>query len=197
MSYSAIHLCTGSSIFNLPSITDICLFNLCNNNTMLYNNTIKGVPINMTCAWHLKIIFFLYHDLSFSFSIWQPIKKIFFISLFSWGFFQIFYYRFLSFLIVRTVEGQSRPKYIFNKMWKLRCLKISNPTIWVPMNDERPFPKRQFPKVMFPSGNLLRLCSQVATSQTVHLSKSDPAATLCPHCSLKRPFRTFFQAHSL
>ena len=127
----------------------------------------------------------------------SPLKKIFFNSLFSWGFFHIFYYRFLSFLIVRTVEGQSRPKYIFNKMWKLRCLKISNPTIWVQMNDERPFPKRQFPKVMFPSGNLLRLCSQVATSQTVHLSKSDPAATLCPHCSLKRPFRTFFQAHSL
>jgi len=43
------------------------------------------------------------------------------------------------------------------------------------MNDDR-----YFPKGLLPSCNFLRLCSQVAASQTVQLPKSDPVATLSP-----------------
>ena len=69
----------------------------------------------------MKIIFFPYHDLSsFPFCPFDSpfFLIIFFVCLFSFGF-NNFFIDFDGYYVVRTDEGQPRPKYIFNKCVEL------------------------------------------------------------------------------
>jgi len=71
---------------------------------------------------YLQIIFFPFHDLS-SFPYSCPFDGrffliIFFVCLFIFLWFLTFIIiHFDGYYIVRTDEGQPRPKYIFNNMW--------------------------------------------------------------------------------